>query len=303
MRSESAVRLPKKFLLSLGVATALFAACGEKKETPTGDAGSKTKSPKNDDDDDDDDDGGTGTSTGTGSKGGEGSITETGSSTVNGYDVCADAKKNAKVAASPVFSKICGGLAALRSAAYTGGTPTVNPTVGGTGQRVDVDSAAASVVEAKPADYFKMLKMQINNFAGFKAKFDGDKNASVTDSTGGEEPTYHYSNDDTVAGGAVSYDAKSSFIVLKDGVSYAQVTEQINANKAETHERMSSLKGLVIIEKKDDTHSYVYTATQQTYDEPKDGDVAKLKSRIKESLKNEQKYAYDNAKNAAANAK
>lgn len=257
---------------------AMVQGCGEKKIAPSSTATSGA---------------------GTGSTA-SGSASGTGSETAATFDVCKEAKLKLT---STLLSRVCTDVASLRANAFDGTAHKVNPTVGGSGKQLTVDLTASALVNAAVNDYYKMMRMQINNSAAFKAAaFQFDPNARLEDRAGTDDaPTYRYVNE--ADDGAVSYRAKSSFLTIKDGVSYAQITDQIDASDVMVTERMTKLQGLIIIEKKDDTHTWVYTTTLQEYTENGGTNaVATLKDRIKKSLVKEQEYSFANASQAKEKA-
>ncbi len=311
--------IPLQVILAVGLATALAQSCGEKK-APSAETGSSSgggsgckgsaKLKACSDDDDSGTTSGTGTKPRTGtSTGSSGTATsdqhigDDDDSSADTFDLCKVAKADGKVGASPLIGKICPDVAALRGKAFDGTNNKVAPSVVQSGSNLNVDSTAGSLVPAAVDDYYKMMRMQVNDAKVFKTAFANyDHNAVVEDLTNaGDEPKYHYTNTD--GDGAVSYSAQSHFVTLKAGVAYAQITEQTTTDPAVT-ERMMKLQALVILEKKDATHTYVYTTTIQQYTEPGGAsNAATLKTRVHESLIAEQGYAFENAKVAKEKAK
>lgn len=167
---------------------------------------------------------------------------------------------------APAEEALCGsgdGLKTLRAEyLYTGGEPKLFKPKGsaGDGSAISVRLLTATLVEANASDYFALVRLQVSRPKAFKNNYFHDDGIELSDvSYEGDHSSFTYEYTD--GEGRVAYKATSRFYTVKAGQAFVSAT-----GMDESIETMKSLKGLVIVNQKDATHSEVITISDQTYE-------------------------------------
>lgn len=214
------------------------------------------------------------------------------------FDLCKDGlSSSSKLGTwSKLVDELCddGRLDDLRktSNVFKGDTPKIidESEVGGTETVMNLYSSAQ--YNAAVDDYWALVRLQFVDPKKYKENFEFDEDVTVTDvNANSTSSTYDYTNDGG-EGGVVRYVAKTTFVTLKKGQAYVAATEL-----QESKETMTALKGLIIVNKLSSSKVEAFTISNQTYSH-QDGQGDATKTRAINSLKNEQKRAFSNAKKA-----
>lgn len=197
-----------------------------------------------------------------------------------------------------LVNDLCGAdskLVTLRKAenVYTGGAPNVSKTLNPGGTESQMRLYTSAIYSTSAEDYWALIKLQFTKPGVYKTVYDYDHDASMSEVVpSGSSVTYRYQND-SGEGGAVDYNAKTDFIVLKAGQAYVAATKETKMN-----EMMKSLTGLIVINRKSNGKVEVFTVSDQTYQHA-DGEATAVTNRALTALGNEQKRAFNNAGKAS----
>lgn len=286
-------------LLALGLVPYMTGCQEKKSESPASSGGKKDSGGTDKDDDEDDDDGDEGGTDKT--EGGKTDEGETEGGTTDGgettFDLCKDGLKKKVTDFDAFVQDLCDGgkLKTLRGAdnVFDGTTPKI---LKDKEQKGDTESSmrlyTSGLYDCKTSDYWSLIKVQFGHPDKYKTVYEYDADADMNNVQASDtQSSYEYSND-SGEGGRVAYKATTKFIVLKEGVAYVAATTE--TAKVET---MKSLKGLIIVNKKSDGKTEVFTMSDQVY-EHDSGQADTITSRAITSLQNEQKRAFNNAKKA-----
>jgi len=280
---KTLVLLATRLIVATSLLTTIlfFTACDEKKSEPI----AKTK----------------GSTSGGSSTEGEGEGDGDGEDGGNSgsYDLCNDGlKKSSKLDSwSALVKELCddGKLKDLRKSSnvYKGGDPIVSNTSEKESEETNMMLYSSSQYSAAVDDYWSLVRLQTSDPAEFRdLKFLYDENVEMSKvAATSASSSYRYANDPQ-DGSRVEYEAKTTYITLKKGQAYVAATSLVK--KIET---MKALKGLIIVNKIGESKVEVISISNQIY-EHKDGESNTVETRVLKSLEKEQKYAFENAKDA-----
>lgn len=143
--------------------------------------------------------------------------------------------------------------------------------------------------------YWAMLRLQFLKPKVFADTFERDDNTTVSEvqpASNNSSVTFRYENS-TGEGGKVDYLAKTELVQLGKGLAYTVATK-LTLSK----ETLTDIKGLIVVHKLDDDSVEVFTTSYQEYSHAS-AQGKTYYDRALNSMKEEQKRTWRNAKNAA----
>ena len=152
----------------------------------------------------------------------------------------------------------------------------------------------SAIYQKNVESYWNLLRLQFLKPKVFSENFERDPDVVVS----GVEPSSDNSNvnfryeNSSGEGGKVDYIAKSDLIEIASDTAYVVATKL-----TESKETLTDLKGLIIVNKIDDTSIEVFTISYQEYSHAS-GQGKTYYDRALRSMRAEQKRTWNNAKNA-----
>ena len=141
-------------------------------------------------------------------------------------------------------------------------------------------------------DYWALLRLQFLKPKVFSEHFERDPDTTVSDvKPESESVTFRYENS-SGEGGKVDYYAQTDLLELGADQAYTTATRL-----TESKETLKDVKGLIIVNKIDDEQIEVFTTSYQVFSHAA-GQGEDYYNRAIRSFKNEQKRAWNNAKQA-----
>lgn len=153
----------------------------------------------------------------------------------------------------------------------------------------------SAVYDTDIESYWAMLRLQFLKPKVFADTFERDKATTVSEvqpAPDNSSVTFRYENS-TGEGGKVDYLAKTELVPLGKGLAYTVATK-LTLSK----ETLTDIKGLIVVHKIDDDSVEVFTTSYQEYSHAS-GQGKTYYDRALNSMREEQKRTWRNAKNAA----